>query len=257
MNNKLKTIALLIAAYLFIIAPAAALNLAQIDTQLRDKVGDNGPVDTRTWSDLTTKINIAQDILCIETDCLRRTFFLNTTAQASSSQTWRMTDTKLLKIYNVYFEDAANEGTYRKLDYTTIQALNKDNYNWQDRPPGRPLDWFINRYSTSTTSEFKIGVHPNPNTTYAGDATIRVDVSMAAEDLTTGSIPFNGDPILNSYHYLLIYKAAEMCMEESGDTNKRNDYAAKYREGIAIMRANLNDTASDKEGGITPAIRGY
>jgi hypothetical protein len=235
-------------------ANANGLTLDDIISETRILIQDNSSSTTEQFFSSTTLIrraNYIQDDMCSKTDAIIRREFITT---STGTRDYPITTTpKPLKIMNAYYEDNASTGTYRKIDYTTTERMDLDYSNWENLAAGRPLEWYQLFISTWATSEIRIGVRPSPTGTNVGSNKLRIDVSHLPTQMTSSTdIPFNDNPRLYSYHYIIVYGVAMLCT--TGE--ERLYWKQIYDVEIANMKANLNDIPGRKQtSGIRPKIR--
>jgi len=229
-----------------------ALTYENIEDEVRLLVGDDSSSTTEQYFSSTTitrRANIIQDDIAAKTDCIVRRYFITT---VTDTLTYHLpTDPLPLKVLRVDFEDSGSTGTYQKLDYTTMDKLDREYNNWEDLSSGEPLYWYQSFLSTKATSFISVGVKPPPTGDDVGASKLRVDYSHLPAALTaTTSVPFNSNPRLYSYHYIIVYGVAMLC---SSGVDRVN-FKALYDSEIAIMKANLAHIPA-RSGGITPRNR--
>ncbi len=224
---------------------ANALNRGEIREEVRLAINDTGPSDSYRYSDaeLNRRINIIQRDIAYKTDCMQYRYFIDVTTDTGTYYIDSDDNAFPMKVMRVYYQDS--NGNYYPLTYTTRERLSEELWAYESASSGRPLEFYLFNYSTTSKSGVGIGVWPAPDEEKTG--ALRVDVSALPSDMESDSdIPFNGHDGLYGIHNTIVYGVVKITDRQVGGA-----YREIYNNNIAYMKENLKDIPA-RSGPVRP-----
>ena len=244
----MKRILLAISLLILWLAPAQALTLSDVRTQVRIAVRDN-PSDSsrRRYSDtvLLDYINEAQREVSNATWlCLKSTTYV-----LSPMTTYYTLPTDLLAIDQVYFTNRS--GNLRELEEKSQRGLYDSNPAWSTSR-GEPIEYWVSATtnpSPGASAPLYISYVPIP--TSASTGTIVMWYLNQPADLSADSdVPFENRRHLYPYHMCLAYHVITKIKILEGWGEEAITYQTLYVNSVNLMKENLG-----KAPNYTPGMR--
>ncbi len=211
---RIRTTLLAALAAAFVAAPAAALTLSEIETQIRRNVRDTAASGNRyTDAILDAWINEAQREVVNLTWCVET----STSYVLAAATTYYALPTDFIAAKLVTFKDARQQVI--ELDEYSFRKVYQEEADFELSSAGAPDHYFI-RYPGDSDDNLEISYVPVPTTQSTG--TVKVWYVYAPADLSSDAdVPFDGFNHLKPYHYALVahvtakIKAIESKYEEA------------------------------------------
>ncbi len=232
--RRFRVALLLLVALAALAAPARALTLTQMRTEVRRLVRDtSGTAALQRYSDsfLTDQINDAQRDIVNQTWC-NLSF---TTISLAQGSTYYSLPTTFLAIYEVKHVTAS--GITRALTEKSWLNVLQDYPQFETSGAAAAPSYYFTRWSDSGT-QMQIAVVPAPSVS----SSIKVTYYSSSADLSDDSdVPFGGTTVLVPYHYSLVYLAAGKIKLIEGQTEEAAPLLSQAASGIDLMTRRLGE----------------
>lgn len=168
---------------------------------VRVKLRDTGPTsDEYRYSneDMVRAINTIEEELIVFTSPKEFRTSYSTTTVADTALYDLPSD--ILETIRVAYYIPSATSTFERLDYTTIEKLDKTYNNWENKNSGKPEDYYY--YGN------QVGLYPAPSATYSTTTwnTLKIDYLYNPTDVTTATVTntiFDGNAKLYPYSKVL------------------------------------------------------
>lgn len=217
-------------------APAGAMTLAEIRTQIRRNLRDTSSDATlQTYSDtvLLSYINEAQREVSNLTWAVQASTSISLVANTTF---YDMPDNFLAPEQVTWTRSSSN--VTQEIKEITERRLKQTNTDFERMAAGPPTEYFT-RHATDGGNPVEMGLVPAPSSTSTG--TLKIDYYAQPADLSGDSdTPFDGYLHLTPYHSSIVYHVTARLKVVEGEFDEAKAYNEMFGATVTQMKERFN-----------------